>query len=249
MPRVDRMFGSVVDPSHRTGGRRQGASVLMATLIEAALVAVLIAVPLMAVDVLPVPLQAMDAFVISSAPPPTPPPPPASSSVEPQQTPEPAQIVDVQQIPIPLEAPTGIAPEPPTDITFERAAGAVPGGLGHPDGVPGGWTGVPPPPVAPPVAPPQVTRVGGNVLPPVKTRHVNPTYPPLAQAGRIEGIVIIQATIGVDGRVTDTNVLRGHPLLDAAALDAVRQWEFTPTLLNGVPTAVIMNVTVTFRLQ
>ena len=65
----------------------------------------------------------------------------------------------------------------------------------------------------------------------------------------MQGIVIIEAIIGPDGRVTDTKVLRGIPLLDGAALDAVRQWEFTPTLLNGVPVPVILTVTVNFTLQ
>ena len=57
-----------------------------------------------------------------------------------------------------------------------------------------------------------------------------------------------QATIGADGRVIDARVLRSIPLLDQAALDAVRQWEFTPTLLNGVATPIIMTVTVNFSL-
>ena len=61
--------------------------------------------------------------------------------------------------------------------------------------------------------------------------------------------MIIEATIGADGRVRDTRVLRSVPLLDDAALSAVRQWEYEPTLLNGKPVAVIMTVTVNFRLQ
>ena len=74
-------------------------------------------------------------------------------------------------------------------------------------------------------------------------------YPPIAQSARVQGVVIIEATIGVDGRVTQAKVLRGQPLLDQAALDAVKQWQFTPTLLNNVPVPVIMTVTVNFTLQ
>ena len=74
-------------------------------------------------------------------------------------------------------------------------------------------------------------------------------YPPIAQSARVQGIVIIEATIGPDGKVRDAKVLRGQPLLNDAALSAVRQWEYTPTLLNGVPVPVIMTVTVTFTLQ
>jgi protein TonB len=62
-------------------------------------------------------------------------------------------------------------------------------------------------------------------------------------------MVIIEATIGGDGKVIDAKVLRSVPMLDEAALDAVRQWEFTPTLLNGAPVPIVMTVTVNFKLQ
>jgi protein TonB len=116
-------------------------------------------------------------------------------------------------------------------------------------GVAGGITGgipEPPPPPPPPAAP---VRVGGNIKAPQKVRDVRPVYPPIAQSARVQGIVIIEATIGPDGNVKDAKVLRSIPLLDQAALDAVKQWQFTPTLLNGVPVPVIMTVTVQFTLQ
>ena len=77
----------------------------------------------------------------------------------------------------------------------------------------------------------------------------SPVYPPIAQSARVQGVVIIEATIGPDGGVQNARVLRSIPLLDQAALDAVKQWVFTPTLLNGVPVPVIMTVTVQFTLQ
>lgn len=92
-------------------------------------------------------------------------------------------------------------------------------------------------------------RVGGQVPPPQKTKHVNPVYPSIAQAARVEGIVILEMTIGEDGTVRDARILRSVPLLDQAALDAVRQWEFTPTLLNGQPASIIYTATVSFQLQ
>lgn len=94
----------------------------------------------------------------------------------------------------------------------------------------------------------QPVRVGGQIRAPTQLRKVQPVYPAEAQAAKVQGIVIMEATIGADGRVNDTRVLRSVPLLDQAAMDAVRQWEYTPTLLNGVPTPVIMTVTVTFNL-
>jgi TonB family protein len=80
-------------------------------------------------------------------------------------------------------------------------------------------------------------------------KHVNPVYPPAAREAKIAGVVILEAGIGADGRVLSARVLRSIPELDDAALDAVRQWEFTPTLINGVPMAVTMTVTIQFSLQ
>jgi TonB family protein len=97
--------------------------------------------------------------------------------------------------------------------------------------------------------PPQPVRVGQNIKPPSKTKDVRPAYPALAQSARVQGVVIIEVTLGEDGHVRDTRILRSIPLLDAAALEAVRQWEFTPTLLNGAAVPVIMTVTVNFTLD
>jgi protein TonB len=133
--------------------------------------------------------------------------------------------------------------EQPLDVgVVGGVEGGVPGGVVG--GVVGGLPEAPPPP--PPAAP---VRVGGNIKPPKKIKDVKPTYPAIAQSARVQGIVIIEATIGPTGKVTDAKVLRSQPLLDQAALAAVRQWEFTPTLLNGVPVPVIMTVTVQFTLQ
>ncbi len=78
--------------------------------------------------------------------------------------------------------------------------------------------------------------------------NVAPIYPPMAKAAKVQGIVIIEATIDVDGQVTSAKVLRKAPFLEEAALEAVRQWKFAPALLNGVPVPVIMTVTVNFTL-
>lgn len=92
-------------------------------------------------------------------------------------------------------------------------------------------------------------RVGGSIAPPTKVKDVRPVYPAEAQQARLSGVVIIEATIGEDGKVRNAVVLRSIPLLDQAALDAVRQWEYTPTVFNGTPVPVIMTVTVNFNIQ
>jgi len=92
-------------------------------------------------------------------------------------------------------------------------------------------------------------RVGGNLKQPLKIHDVRPVYPQIAQESRVQGVVIVETLIGADGTVEAARVLRSIPLLDQAALDAVRQWQFTPPLLNGAPQAVVMTVTVNFSLE
>lgn len=99
------------------------------------------------------------------------------------------------------------------------------------------WSGAPP------------VRVGGDIKAPIKVRDVKPVYPQVAQEARVQGIVIVEGLIDEQGNVADVKVLRGVPLLNDAAVGAVRQWRYTPTLLNGVPVPVIMTMTVTFTLQ
>jgi TonB family protein len=106
-----------------------------------------------------------------------------------------------------------------------------------------------PPAPPPPKVTPQLPRVGGAIKAPRKVRDVSPDYPTAARRARIEGIVIIEATIDARGRVQQTRVLRSIPQLDEAALDAVRQWEYEPTVIDGVATPVIMTVTVRFALR
>jgi TonB family protein len=89
-------------------------------------------------------------------------------------------------------------------------------------------------------------KVGGRIKPPTKIKDVQPLYPEIAKSAHISGAVVIEATIGADGKVIDTKVVRSIPLLDQAAVDAVRQWEYTPTLLNDAPVPVLMTVTINF---
>ena len=145
----------------------------------------------------------------------------------------------------PIGAPDGVAPETPRPVDAGALDSAPPTdiivGIGQ---VPA--RDEPPPPA--PVQPARV-RVGGAITAPTRSLYVPPIYPAIAIAARKEGVVIIQATIGLDGRVNDAEVLRSEPLLDQAALTAVKQWRYLPTRLNGEPVEVIMTVTVSFLLQ
>lgn len=108
---------------------------------------------------------------------------------------------------------------------------------------------VPPVPITGAIRAEGAIRVGGTITTPAKIKDVRPVYPPLAQASKVSGVVILEVLIGRDGTVEEAQVLRSIPLLDQAAVDAVMQWRFRPTLLNGVPVPVIMTVTVNFTLQ
>jgi TonB family protein len=112
--------------------------------------------------------------------------------------------------------------------------------------------GAPPAPPAPPIPQPVATtpiRLHSGMTAPVKKMDAAPVYPAIAQSARVEGVVILEAVIDVQGRVESARILRSIPLLDQAALDAVRQWRFTAARLNGDAVPVVMTVTVNFTLH
>jgi TonB family protein len=95
-----------------------------------------------------------------------------------------------------------------------------------------------------------VVRIGGDVRAPARLYHVDPAYPAVARAARVQGRVILEATINEAGEVANVVTLRSpSPLLEEAAVDAVRQWRYTPTMLNSEPVGVVMTVTVDFSLD
>lgn len=214
-------------------------------LLHALALAAVLVVPLLTDEGLPDQAGQVKAFFASPielAPPPPPPPPPS---------PAPAVVRAVKPASTggfvaPVEVPTEIVPEASLDLGFE---GGVPGGVagGVPGGVVGGIVaGLPEAPPPPPVAP---VRVGGLIKEPRKIRDVPPVYPTLAAQGRVEGVVILECLLDRRGHVRDVKVLKGLPLLEEAAVEAVRQWAYTPTLVGGEPAEVILTVTVTFRLR
>jgi protein TonB len=168
--------------------------------------------------------------------------PPPQQRVSHGRTPNASALGDA-----PIVAPNDITPEP------DRP--------GSPAGAPIGEVGITsntgfgtvvtihPAPPPPPPPPPTPVRLNGGMQPPRKIVHVDPVYPRVAQQARIEGTVILETVIDVNGHVTSVRVLRSIPLLDQAAIEAVRGWTFTPTLLNGVPVPIALTVTVRFALS
>ena len=92
-------------------------------------------------------------------------------------------------------------------------------------------------------------RIGDGIRSPAKIVNVNPVYPPEAREARVQGVVILEATISRTGEVSDVEVLRSVPLLDEAAVAAVRQWRYEPTLVDGEPVSILMTVTMNFQLR
>jgi protein TonB len=206
-----------------------------------AIVGALFVVPIVATNVLPMPRRAMIFTVVT----PPLPPPPAKPTI-PQQ-PQSALVAGMA----PIMEPTTIEPELPQP----GPAAVAPGVDGAPDGVADlgalGFGVVPQVTAPPPPAPPALRtpiRVG-SLQAPQRIHYEAPQYPVIARESRVEGLVILEAVIGEDGSVRDVRVLKSIRLLDQAAVDAVRRWRFTPTLLNGQAVPIVMTVTVTFSLN
>jgi len=160
-----------------------------------------------------------------------------------------AQTVLVGYLAVAITQWNGGAPPPPPPAPPPPAALGVRGG---PDS--GGPTAAPPlPPPPPPPPPPDwatgALRVGGVIKAPQRVKDAQAIYPPDAMAAKIQGVVRVEALIDPSGRVSHTRVIESVPELDQAALDAVQQWEFTPTLLNGVAQPVFVTMTVNFTLR
>ena len=230
------MFTEVVSP--HPSEHRKCYTVPLSILAHGTVCAIVIVAPLIATTELPSPPKVPLPYVVARA---IPAPPPA---VQPQRRIDPS-IAPTPVPSAPVEAPNGLGVETglvrsPESIDTGSIEGLVNGLAGH------GIVADDVLPAAPPVQP---VRPGGKITSPTRVKYVPPEYPLLARQNRVKGIVIIEAIIGIDGRVQDARVIRSAPLLDEAALDAVRQWEYTPTRLNGQPTPVIMTVTVQFTLQ
>jgi len=268
------MTGNFFDHLLYSSGKTQSRPKRKLTLpvsiaIHAVVLAAVVILPLMTWEELPEPANgAVKAFFVEPAPPPPPPPPPPAA-------PKAAMAPKVDAPKIPKPTPEFTAPvDVPKEVTPEPSSGTAAAGEatgGEPDGVEGGVTGgvkggvvggvvggveggVPepaatPPPTTEPEAPKGPVRVGGNISAPHKLKNVEPLYPEVAKQARVAGVVVLEATIGPDGRVDNVKVLRGIPLLNESAMNAVKQWVYSPTLLNGTPVPVIMTVTVNFHMS
>ena len=238
---------SLIESGNRLSTKRFSTTIL-SFLLQVGLIGVLILIPLIYTDALP--KTQLMTFLVAPPPPPPPPPPPAAA----------VKVVKVQsevingQLRTPTKIPQKVQMIKEEEAPPDLGTGGVPGGV--PGGIPGGSTGgvmggiLSSPPVAvPKVATPQRVRVSTGVATGLLIRKVQPSYPPLAKAARIQGHVLLQAEISKDGTIQNLQLISGHPMLAPAAIEAVKQWRYKPYLLNGEPVAVETQVDVIFSLS
>jgi len=243
-PRAVRRSVPVPDLELRPVDTRSPASLRLlagSVLLHVGLIAAVVVAPLLMHEILPAPASGVRVFFAEPLAIPAPPPPPAVAAVAPraQKAPPPSPGLRA-----PVEVPERVVPEDAGDLAAPAGeAGGVEGGV--PGGVVGGVVETLPEPPAPP----RIVHVGGSVREPTKVKHVNPVYPDVAARAMVQGNVVVELQVSTEGRVTEARVLQGIPLLNEAALAAVRQWVYTPPLVDGVPVRLIMTVTVRFRIK
>ena len=235
------------------GGRmktKKPATVIVSFVLQFVIIGVLVLIPLIYTEALPKAM--LTTFLVAPAPPPPPPPPAAPAPTIVHHV---TRIIQQGKMMAPSVIPKKVniikEEELPPDVASVGVVGGVPGGMpggqagGVLGGIIGGIGGAPPPP---PKAAPQRVRVGGNVQQAKMVRMIQPTYPAIAKQAHIQGSVILHAIIAKDGTVQELQLMSGPPLLVKAAMDAVRQWRYQPTLLNGDPVEVDTTISVIFSL-
>jgi periplasmic protein TonB len=230
----------------RRSGDWKRATMPLAYAVNAAVVGILILVPLIRTEALP---DQITQIHIPSPPAPPAAPVPAHVDASPRRP-------EANLLTTPARIPATIGriidePEPPPSVGGFGVAGSIPGGI--PDGVIGSVgqampPPLPPPPPAPRPSPPATVRIGSGVIAAQAIYQPQPVYPPLARMARIQGTVVLEAIIATDGSIKDLKVAKGHPLLIGAAIEAVKTWRYRPTLLNGEPVEVITEIDVNFNL-
>ena len=233
-----------------SGGKlrtKRGRMTFLSFILEAIIVIIMILIPLMFTEALP--KGQLMTFLVAPPPPPPPPPPPAAVKI--------VKVVETDIVNNQLRTPTKIpqkiqiikedeAPPPSTGVV-----GGVPGGV--PGGQMGGVIGgiISSTPVAvPKMATPSRIRVSQGVTAGMKIHDVSPQYPQMAKIARVQGPVVLAAVIGKDGAIQNLRVVStASPLLNQAALDAVKQWRYRPYILNGEPVDVDTTITVNFTLS
>jgi periplasmic protein TonB len=238
------MFDDLLESTVEKKKTNKGWSVILSGIVQAFILGILILIPLIYTEALP---KAMLSTLLI-APPPPPPPPPPPQAVKTVIKPV-ARLITagklMQPRAIPKEVEVFKEAALPPDVAPTGGLGGVFGGIPGGNMIAAAGPAAPPPPKP---AAPQRIKQGGNVTAASIINQTRPLYPPLARQARIQGSVVLHAIIDKEGKVAQLEVISGHPLLVQAALDAVKQWRYRPTLLNGDPVEVDTTITVTFTM-
>lgn len=234
------MFDQLVVSSAHMNKTHKPWTVAMSACVQFLIVGIMILIPLIYTEALPKGM--LNTFLVAPAPPPPPPPPaaPVKTIVRPRII-TPQRMVAPTVIPKTVQVIKDEAP----DVGAVGVEGGVAGGV--PGGVLGGIIGGAAPP--PPPKPTQTRiRVGGNVAAAKLIHQVQPVYPQIAKTAHVSGTVLLHAIIAKDGTIQQLEYVSGPPLLMRAAMDAVHEWRYNPTLLNGEPVEVDTTIQVVFTL-
>ncbi len=244
------MFEQTLLDSEKTIKSHRGASTMVSFIIQCFIIGIIVLLPLLFTQALPA--KELTTFLVAPPPPPPPPPPPAAVAAV-------KRVVKVAEDTSALKTPTSIpkqvkmVKDEPQDAAAPSAVAGVVGGV--PGGVPGGSAGgvlggvlSSTPAYMPPKPNVQRVRVSQGVTQGLLVKKVQPEYPALAKQARVQGSVVLKAIIGKSGKIENLQVISGHPMLTASALQAVRQWQYKPYILNGQPVEVETNITVNFSL-
>ena len=236
------MFDDLLESTSEKKKDNKGWGFVLSGVVQALILGVLILIPLIYTEALPKAM--LSTLLIAPPPPPPPPPPPQPVKVVVKPV---ARLIQSGKLMQPRAIPKEVAvfkeAELPPDVI--NNAGNTGGVFG---GIPGqGMVAAVAPPPPKPTAPQRVKQ-GGNVTAASILQQTRPLYPALARQARIQGNVVLHAIIDKDGKVAQLEVISGHPLLVQSALDAVKQWRYKPTLLNGDPVEVDTTITVTFTM-
>ena len=238
------MFDDLVESSVVRKKTNTGWAVILSTIVQVCVLIVLVLIPLIYTQALP---KAMMATLLIAPPPPPPPPPPPAEA--PKIVKPVARLIQQGKLMQPRAIPKQVEVFKEAELPPEApVAGGVLGGVDN--GLLGGLGAGPAVAAPPPPPPPKATRIklGGQVVAAKLVAQPQPVYPPLARQARIQGNVVLHAIIDKDGRVGELQVISGHPLLVQSALEAVRNWRYQPTQLNGDPVEVDTTITVSFVL-
>ena len=245
------MFESLEKESRRNA-MQYLTSLLVSLFVHTAVLGVLVILPLVFFNVLHA--DELVTFLIDPPSVPAPPLPPAAPITHRSSAKPKVFIGTIGQAPIKI--PDGIHPEvepPETDGTDSIIRGIANLHRGERIESPIKELVVlnTPPDLDPPQPPVRrdPIRVSGKLQEAKLIHKVDPVYPKLAIQARVSGVVNLEAMIDEEGSITDLKILSGHPLLNDAALSAVRQWKYKPTMIGGEPIPVVATVMVIFRIQ